>query len=241
MQIIASMIIAAVRVDTIPARSAAVSMAYIGRISQMSFSFRATLFVTAAFLVVQPCDAAIRTFVASITHDQEVSTPPVPNEGSSGTGLFVLNDNNPAAPFMTYNVSLTGLDLNGSQTPGNANDNVSNAHIHNAIFGQNGGVVFGQIAPNHDTTPNDLIVTPAAGTISGKWDANEGSTTLLTLLAAGAFNTDANGRTSLYYNVHTTDHPGGEIRGQLTLIPEPASCMLCLIGIASFGTLRRRK
>jgi hypothetical protein len=241
MQFIASMIIAAVRVGTIPAQSAAVSMAYIGRILQMSFSFRAMLFVIAAFLVVQSSDAAIRTFVASITHEQEVSTPPVPNEGSSGTGLFVLNDNNPAAPFMTYNVSLTGLDLNGSQTPTNANDNVSNAHIHNAIFGQNGGVVFGQIAPNHDTTPNDLIVTPAAGTISGKWDANEGSTTLLTLLAAGAFNTDANGRTSLYYNVHTTDHPGGEIRGQLTLIPEPASCVLGLFGIAALGTLRRRK
>ena len=207
----------------------------------MTFSFRTMLFVSAAFLFVQSSDAAVRTFVASITHDQEVSTPPVPNEGTSGTGLFILNDDNPAAPFMTYNVSLMGLDLDGARTPGNANDNVTNAHIHNNVFGMNGGVVFGQIAPNHDTNPNDLIVNPATGTISGKWDANEGSATLLALLAAGAFNPDANGRASLYYNVHTTDHPGGEIRGQLTLIPEPASCMLGVIGIASFGAMRRRK
>jgi CHRD domain len=207
----------------------------------MKVSFRAMLFVSAAFLFVQSSDAAVRTFVASITHDQEVSTPPVPNEGTSGTGVFILNDDNPAAPFMTYNVSLMGLDLDGNQTPGTNLDNVTNAHIHNAVFGQNGGVVFGQIAPNHDTNPNDLIVNAATGTISGKWDAGEGSTTLSALLTAGAFNPDANGRTSLYYNVHTTDHPGGEIRGQLTLIPEPASCMLCLIGIASFCTMRRRK
>ncbi len=207
----------------------------------MTFSLRAMLFVSAAFLFVQTSDAAVRTFVASITHTQEVADPPVPDQGSSGTGTFILNDNNPAAPFMTYNVSLMGLDLNGNQTPGTTLDNVVAAHIHRAPFGQNGGVVFGQIGPNHDTNPNDLVVNPATGTISGKWDANEGSTTLLDLIAAGAFNPDANGRASLYYNVHTTDFGGGEIRGQLTLIPEPASCMLGLVAIAALCTMRRRK
>jgi hypothetical protein len=207
----------------------------------MTFRFRAMLFVSAAFLLVGTSDGAVRVFVADISHTQEVANPPVPDEGSSGTGLFILNDDNPATPFMTYNVSIMGLDLDGNQTLGNANDNVAAAHIHRAPFGTNGGVVFGQIGPNHDTTPNDLIVNPATGTISGKWDAGEGSTTLLTLIGAGVFNTDANGRTSLYYNVHTTDHPGGEIRGQLTLIPEPASCMLGLVGIAALCTARRRK
>lgn len=35
----------------------------------------------------------------------------------------------------------------------------------------------------------------------------------------------------LYLNVHTATFPGGEIRGQLQLVPEPAAGMLMLLGI----------
>ena len=52
--------------------------------------------------------AAVTTFYANITHDQEVANPGIPNEGSSGYGLFELND---AQTALSYDVRLTGLDL----------------------------------------------------------------------------------------------------------------------------------
>ena len=47
-----------------------------------------------------------------------------------------------------------------------------------------------------------------------------------------------------YLNVHTTQFPGGEIRGLLTLVtpvPEPATNALMLGGLAALGVLARRR
>jgi hypothetical protein len=194
----------------------------------------------ACLALAQPAQATVRNFFAFITHDQEPGG--VPDEGSSGVGLFTLNDDNPSAPFLTYDVHLSGLDIDGNQTPANVNDNVTRTHFHNAAFGVNGGIVFGQIDAGQPTLRNDLDdlqVDPVAGTIKGVWDNAEGNaTTLAQQIAGGAFNTDANGRTNIYFNVHTTDHGGGEIRGQLT-VPEPTSA--ALVGLLCVLGARRRR
>lgn len=47
-----------------------------------------------------------------------------------------------------------------------------------------------------------------------------------------------------YINIHTTAFPGGEIRGQLNVVPEPSSIVLCSVGVAVGGVVwlkRRRK
>jgi hypothetical protein len=174
------------------------------------------------------------TFTANITHDQE--TPATPDEGSSGVGTFVLND---AQTRLTYFVQLTGLDLDGLQTPGNANDNVTRAHFHNAPPGVAGSIVYGIIDASaslrNDNNPNDLIINNAAGTISGAWDATEGNGTTLTAMLPALF------AGNLYFNIHTTDHAGGEIRGQVLQVPEPGTFALAALGATAPLITRKRR
>jgi hypothetical protein len=44
-----------------------------------------------------------------------------------------------------------------------------------------------------------------------------------------------------YVNIHTTTFSGGEIRGQITLVPEPTTATLLGLGVAGLVVARRRK
>ena len=195
--------------------------------------FVAVVLMTTVMLVAARPAEAVTRFRAILTHDQEVSMPPIPDEGSSGIGFFELND---AMNALSYDVTLMGLDLDGNQTPGNPNDNVTRTHFHAAPAGSNGGIVFGQIDANASLRNDldDLVVNPATGRITGVWDNLEGNGTML---GAQLANLLAN---NLYFNVHTADHGGGEIRGQVIFIPEPASIALCLLACVPLACLRRR-
>lgn len=94
------------------------------------------------------------------------------------------------------------------------------SHIHGAAPpGVNAGVV--------------VALTPTLGVTSG------------TLSGAGTFTAPqmADLQNGLYYvNVHTDLFPGGEIRGQLGLVPEPGSIALLGIGVAGLlGFAWRRR
>ncbi len=171
-------------------------------------------------LLLSPTADGATKFRAVITSDQE--NPPIPDEGSSGIGIFELNDTMDA---LSYSIQLFGLDLDGNQTV-DPNDDVTRTHIHVGAPGTNGGIVFGQI----DTNPalrndlDDLVVDPVNGTLAGVWDNTEGNGTTL---AAQLSNLLAG---NLYFNVHTFDHGGGEIRGQILFVPEPGSLAMVLVG-----------
>ena len=170
------------------------------------------------------------TLSAILTNAQEnPPTNPTLSTGgaraaSFGTATFVINA---AQTAMTFTATISGIDFTGQQTA-DPNDNLTAAHLHASLTvtpTTNGPVVWGFFgAPFNDNNPNDVVniplplTTPFAGpnvggTISGKWDAPEGNATTL---AAQLPNILA-GRA--YINFHTTQFPGGEIRGNLTLAP----------------------
>jgi hypothetical protein len=187
-----------------------------------------TLFAAAGLLIAQPAEAVFQ-FQAIIENEQEVSNPPVPEQGTGGTGFFELND---AMTALSYDVTLFGLDIDGLQTPNNPNDNATRFHFHAGPAGTNGGIVFGMKDPNHDL--DDLVINPVTGRITGVWDGIEGNGTTL---AAQLTNLFAN---NLYFNVHTSDHAGGEVRGQVIFVPEPAAVTLVALAFGVSLCMRRR-
>lgn len=182
----------------------------------------ATLVATISLLVA-PTASAVTIFNAVIDGIQEV---PPNGSAASGTASLTLND---TQDRLTISIQLTGIDLDGNQT-GDPGDDLTIAHIHRAAFGANGPVVFGFVGPNSDLN-GDLVIDALAGTIVSAWDANEGAGTTLAAELANLF---AGG---LYINIHTSDFPGGEIRGQI--VPEPATALLVASGLVGMA-LRTR-
>jgi hypothetical protein len=162
-----------------------------------------------------------RLFVATLTNAQE--NPPTnpttstggPRPASLGTATFRLN---PAQTAMTFTATINNIDINGSQTPGDTNDNLTVAHIHAGAAvtpGTNGPVVWGFYgSPFNDNNPNDQAFGPlpgggVGGNFSGKWDAPEGNGTTLAAQLTNIRTGHA------YINFHTVQFGGGEIRGNI--------------------------
>lgn len=91
------------------------------------------------------------------------------------------------------------------------------SHLHNAPAGSNGGIVFA--FNNPDGT------WPLAG--SAMWEGL--GQDMVDELFAGR----------LYANFHTTSFPGGEVRGQVLLVPAPSG--VALLGLGGVACIRRRR
>jgi hypothetical protein len=173
--------------------------------------------------------AQTQTFRGTLTGAQE--NPAVATTATgNGTAIF-----NPVANTLAVNVTFSGLT-----------SNTNNAHIHCCATSatQNAGVAIDFVGPGFP-----LGVT--SGAFSHTFDLGQTSTYNNTYLTASG-GTAAGARDRLlasmrtqtggiaYFNVHTVNFGGGEIRGNITLVPEPTALLLLAIGAAPFIANRRR-
>ena len=208
-----------------------------------TLKFRSMLLVTFAILMAGSSAKADTILTATLTNGAEnPPTFPTTVTGALRTSFgFATFDLNNAMTAMTFTATITGIDINGTQSA-DTNDNLVAAHIHagpTVTPTTNGPVVWGFFgSPFNDNNPNDVVITPFASgvgfTISGKWDAPEGNSTTLTAQLSNILSGHA------YINFHTTQFGGGEIRGNITSVPEPSTMVLLGLGILAFASFGRR-
>ena len=173
------------------------------------------------FAISFNANAAVMQFGAILTGDDEV--PPVSTEGY-GEATVLFDD-------LTGDFTWSLFFQNLSSPIGGAGPT---AHIHNAPVDVNGPVVLfldgdGSIIDGNGKTEGIYFGTVDVDDLMDGED-------LVAALFAG----------ELYFNLHTTNNPGGEIRGQIlpafvTVIPVPAAVWLFASALGLLGWLRRRQ
>ncbi|MEM8678182.1 MAG: PEP-CTERM sorting domain-containing protein [Planctomycetota bacterium] len=179
--------------------------------------------------------------------------------GSAAGGFaeFVLTqpDGNPDATTLSYSIQFENVDLDGAQTP-SVLDDITALHLHDitkcapafpqCIEGTDtAGTlhllnIFG--APRNDD--DDVMVDPAASTITGLWDDGDASmpgTPVPTVPISDPAVIDLliNGNVALF--VHTNEVPAAASGGALTIVPEPQGVILLISAIGALLGWRRRR
>ncbi len=136
------------------------------------------------------------TFTATLSPANEV--PAIQGAEASGSGdatvtLVVTRDsaNNVTSATATFVCNLRGFPAG---TP------INIAHIHQAAAGVNGGIVV-----NTGLTAGQNVLTTGSGSFSVS------NISVTAEIAQGILNNPA----GFYFNVHSTQNPGGVARGQL--------------------------
>jgi hypothetical protein len=158
------------------------------------FGFMLVLVLLVSALVAPAAMAdQSRNFVANLSGDQEV---PAANTLARGTAIFHLSSD---GSYISYKLIVANIE------------NVTQSHIHLAPAGANGGVVAWLYpgGPPAQLIPGRTDGILAQGVIT---EANlVGALAGMTLADLIAHMESGNA----YVNVHTSQYPGGEIRGQI--------------------------
>jgi hypothetical protein len=196
-----------------------------------SFIHFLTLLLTVS-LGIHTAHAIPITFQAILTGANEV--PPVVSP-ATGLAIVVLD---PTAHTIQINATFSGLTTPDVAahihcclpSPFLTGVNVGVATTVPAFVGFPLGVTSGSYSSQVFDLTQALIYNPAFVTLQGGIPQAEAA------LVAGI----QNGGT--YFNIHTVSNSGGEIRGFLSQVPEPATLYLMGLGlIALAGIIRRRR
>jgi hypothetical protein len=192
--------------------------------------FAASLAAAALATVAAMPAAAVQTqYVASLSGLAE--SPPT---GSPGTGFAtvtvdsVLQSMRVEASFSGLLAGVTASHIHCcAAVPGTGTAGV--ATVTPTFIGFPSGVTSGTYDHNFDMA--------LAGSFNAAFVTANGGT------AAGAFNTLVAGLDGgkAYYNIHSSQFPGGEIRGFLHAVPEPETYALMLAGLGVLGWAARRR
>ena len=165
----------------------------------------------AAALALAASPAAATSFNLAASHDGAQETPPVVTAGTGSMSITYDDVTN----LLTWTGSFSGLT--GTTT---------DAHFHGPAAPGAGpaGVQVATNAGSGDIFP--LGVTSGAFSGSASITATQGAD-----LLAGLW----------YHNIHSTFKTGGEIRGQVLLVPEATTFGLLVLGLAGLGWTGRRK
>jgi hypothetical protein len=161
-----------------------------------------------------------------------------PSEPTASPGIgygTVLYDD--AAHTLKLDATFSGLATDSGQ-------GTSASHIHAATalpFQGSSGVAT--TTPTFVGFPLDAFAGEFHNTLdltqSGSWNpayiTNNGGTPATAETAFVA----ALGTGQSYWNIHSDKFPGGEIRGFLQLVPEPASCLMLIIGLVGVACRAR--
>lgn len=168
---------------------------------------------------------------AAVIHFQSDLGPEVPGATGSGSVLVAFDD-----VLNTLRITADWIGLSGTTTV---------AHIHCCVAPP--GTVGVAV------TPGTLPGFPA-GLTAGSYTSPEIDLTDATSFTAGFLTNFGGGSVggaldallagmangTAYFNIHSSTFQGGEIRGFLQQVPEPATLSLALLGLAALVAVRRR-
>jgi len=163
-------------------------------------------------------------FLVNIAGSNEV---PARTTTASGVGLAVFDSD---AVALDYSFVIQGVDFGpATGTPSQTtatDDDVTRMHFHNNVEHVNGPIVFALIEnqppPAQPPADNDdlsiLLNADNSWSVSGRWETTDPAGSSISNFAGVLGSATVGTAVPLYFNVHTSEFPGGEIRGQLVAI-----------------------
>jgi hypothetical protein len=163
---------------------------------------------------------------ASLDGGQEV---PASGSAALGVGILAIDTETGLYDFSLFVSGITSADLMG------VGPNLSPIHLHSGAAGVNGPIIVdlgfvGAITPLGGSGFKLDVTGGTFGGMQGALDGPSVEANIADLLAG-----------NVYVNIHTTGFGGGEIRGQLVVVPEPSTIALGLLGLGSLGLMAYRR